>query len=216
MYAATNNNRRLTFTVSGMLWNRSLVMRDVETGTLWSHILGRAMDGELTGVELEVIPSVLTTWKSWKTDHPDSSVLALNRTSKEYLGEFQKQTQRFVLGLVLRGRAMAYRFDVLQAKRVVNDVFERQPLVVTFDPDSTAAMIYKSVSGKYTLEFVALPGIRMKDRQTGSVWDSRRGLCLDGALKGTQLQALPAVISYGRVWKEFHPQSRGYSKTESK
>ena len=30
-----------------MLWNRSLVMYDVETRSHWSHILGEAMQGEL-------------------------------------------------------------------------------------------------------------------------------------------------------------------------
>ena len=45
MYAAEVGKQKLTFGVSGMLWNRSLVMYDKETGTLWSHILGEAMQG---------------------------------------------------------------------------------------------------------------------------------------------------------------------------
>ena len=49
MYARTVEERELTLQVSGMLWQRSLVMRDLETGTLWSHLMGKAMEGELKG-----------------------------------------------------------------------------------------------------------------------------------------------------------------------
>ena len=37
----------LTLVVSGMLWNRNLVMLDLETESLWSHILGEAKAGVL-------------------------------------------------------------------------------------------------------------------------------------------------------------------------
>ena len=40
MYAREAKGQTLTFQVSGMLWKRSLVMRDIETGSLWSHLLG--------------------------------------------------------------------------------------------------------------------------------------------------------------------------------
>ena len=47
MYARKTKERTLTFGVSGMLWNRSLVMYDRETKSLWSHMLGEAMQGRL-------------------------------------------------------------------------------------------------------------------------------------------------------------------------
>ena len=53
MYATKVEDKRLTFFVSGMLWQRSLVMQDKETGSLWSHILGEAMRGSLKGTSLE-------------------------------------------------------------------------------------------------------------------------------------------------------------------
>jgi hypothetical protein len=42
-----------------MLWNRSLEMRNVETGSLWSHILGEAMQGDLKGTTLQPLPTEL-------------------------------------------------------------------------------------------------------------------------------------------------------------
>ena len=47
MYVRQVNDLTLTFRVSGKLWNRSLIMSDVETRTEWSHLLGRAMAGKL-------------------------------------------------------------------------------------------------------------------------------------------------------------------------
>ena len=55
VYASEVGGKKLTFQVSGKLWNRSLVMRDLETGSLWSHILGECMEGELMGKKLELI-----------------------------------------------------------------------------------------------------------------------------------------------------------------
>ena len=42
-------DRKLTLCVSGKLWNRSLIMMDKETDSLWSHLLGEAMAGPLEG-----------------------------------------------------------------------------------------------------------------------------------------------------------------------
>ena len=61
-----------------MLWESSLVMVDSETKTLWSHILGEAMQGPLQGETLEVIPSVMTEWKNWISKYPESTVMFMS------------------------------------------------------------------------------------------------------------------------------------------
>lgn len=50
-------------------------MMDEETGTLWSHVTGEAMDGELAGNYLEDLPVVQTTWSWWKEKFPETLVL---------------------------------------------------------------------------------------------------------------------------------------------
>ena len=69
-------------------------MYDRETDSLWSHLLGEAMKGPLKGSELKQIPSVMTDWKTWRTQHPESTVLWLSRTSHEYRREFYQQPER--------------------------------------------------------------------------------------------------------------------------
>lgn len=75
VYARRVGDRTLTFIVSGRLWRDSLIMMDRETETLWSHVTGEAIRGELKGTRLERVPVAYTTWKKWKAKHPDTRVL---------------------------------------------------------------------------------------------------------------------------------------------
>jgi hypothetical protein len=81
VYARTLNERTLTLIVSGKLWRNSLIMQDVETGTLWSHVTGEALEGPATGQRLEALPSVQTTWEKWLRAHPGTEVLAKDRAT---------------------------------------------------------------------------------------------------------------------------------------
>jgi hypothetical protein len=70
------DDKTLTFIVSGKLWRNSMIMQDRETGTLWSHVTGEALHGELTGRHLKILPSTQSSWIKWKSKHPETLVLA--------------------------------------------------------------------------------------------------------------------------------------------
>ncbi len=82
MHAREGKGRTLTLLVSGKLWRNSLVMQDLETETLWSHITGEALEGELAGSRLEILPSIQTTWAEWKASHPGAQVLVKSEEVK--------------------------------------------------------------------------------------------------------------------------------------
>lgn len=63
------------FGVSGLLWNSDLVMYDAQTRSLWSQIAATAIRGPATGNRLSLVPASLTTWATWREDHPDTRVL---------------------------------------------------------------------------------------------------------------------------------------------
>ncbi len=215
VYASKVKGRKLTFQVSGMLWNRSLVMRDLETGSLWSHILGECMDGELKGTQLEILPAVMTTWKDWRKRHPQTTVLALRRTAKAYERSFYRDPARFVFGTVVDGHAKAYPFDALTRRPVVDDVIAESPVLVVFDSESTSAVLYsREISGadeKTRVLSFAVEGDRLRDRETKSEWDRTTGRATSGRLRGAQLRMLPALVSYRRAWKRFHPSSEYFA-----
>ncbi|WP_442488273.1 DUF3179 domain-containing protein [Halomonas litopenaei] len=62
--------------VSGRLLNSNLVMYDRATDSEWPQLLGMAISGPLEGHGLEPRRLVWTSWKAWKTRHPESQVLS--------------------------------------------------------------------------------------------------------------------------------------------
>lgn len=76
VYDPVIDGKRLRFGVSGLLYQRNLVLYDAETGSLWSQLLSEAVTGPLAGTKLEILPAVNTTWGAWKTAHPDTLVLS--------------------------------------------------------------------------------------------------------------------------------------------
>lgn len=191
-----------------MLWNRSLVMMDQETESLWSHILGRAMQGDLEGTELESLPSVMTTWGAWKRDHPETTVLNLSRTKDRFTRKFYEDLSEFVYGWMLGRQVYHCAFEVLQAHPVLNLDFDGWPVLVTYDQESTAVqMLNRQVEGR-KLRFEAEGKHRMRDRETNSVWNRNTGVALEGPLRGRRLAHEIGLMSYKRAWDVFHPDSR--------
>ena len=56
------NGKRYHFQLFG-LYDAVMVMSDVETGSIWSHLGGGALDGPMQGAQLELIPLIQTTWQ---------------------------------------------------------------------------------------------------------------------------------------------------------
>lgn len=188
-------------------------MKDLETGTLWSHILGEAMDGELKGVKLEMLPSAMTSWEDWRSEHPQTTVLSLSRTADRFVPEFQKNPGKFVLGVGGIGEKVAFAFEDLAKQKVINDALGSSLLVATFDPETTEAHCFERVLDGRALVFESGEDARrMRDRLTRSVWHCESGVCLSGVLKGRQLREIPSMVSFRRAWFGFHPESREFGK----
>lgn len=191
-----------------MLWQRSLIMEDDETGTEWSHLMGKAMAGELKGTTLEVIPSVITDWKNWQARHPKTSVLDLPRTVDRFVREVQQKTpEKFVLGVAKLGQAKAYTFATLKKKQVIQDEFEGDPIVVAYLPEAATAMaFYRRTTKGGALNFEPkVTKQTLTDKETGSQWDALSGQCLSGPLKGEALELAPGIPSFRKAWEKFYP-----------
>ena len=206
MYDRKVGKQTLTLTVSGMLWNRSLVMRDQETGSLWSHLLGRAMRGSLQGKSLDRLPGLMTDWKTWRTLHPHTTVLNMKRTAQKFRRQIYKDPQRFVVGYVDGDDARAWAFDQLHKFPVINDQLGTRKLLIAFDVNSGTTFLYqRSVDGQMlTMRKVA---DQLHDQETGSVWNIQTGRAISGPLQGRRLKTLAAIVSFRKAWTVFHPQT---------
>jgi hypothetical protein len=76
--------RELSFGVSGQLLQNTLVMHDRQTESLWSQLYGGAVSGPLAGSALELFPSVVTEWESWRSQQPDGRVLSKRQTCETF------------------------------------------------------------------------------------------------------------------------------------
>ena len=196
----------LTFVVSGKLWQRSLVMMDRETKSLWSHLLGKCMQGELKGAQLEMLPGSLTDWATWKSKHPESTVMILQRVTDQFTREMYRNLNQFVAGMAQGPASKAWSFHQLNQNRLLNDTFADKPIVILFEAKSATPFAYGRKVGELTLTFETKQGTTI-DRETGSQWDLRSGVATAGKLKGEKLTPLVIISSFKKAWDSFHPKS---------
>lgn len=76
------------------LYNGVFTMVDDETGSVWSHLDGRAIAGPLRGAELRLLPLQTTTWGAWLDEHPTSTTPDLAATGLAWLLGYEQRTGR--------------------------------------------------------------------------------------------------------------------------
>lgn len=187
-----------------MLLHQSLVMIDEETLSLWSHILGESTDGPLEGSELELIPSVLTDWESWLQSHPETTVCMMSRTAEHHRRLNGPLSEQLCIGLSEDDQTRCWTFPLMARRRVINDKIGDRPVLVVFDNEHGAALLFDRRFKRQLLTFEEQDGA-LVDRETGSEWDRMLGVAVSGEMEGNRLQQLPGIVSYLERWQGFHP-----------
>ena len=185
-------------------------MRDVETNSLWSHLLGKAMRGEFKGTELKILPGVMTTWSEWCLRHPRTTLLGMSRTTRSYREAVWKKSRRFVYGVHLgAGRpSPAVSLKRLQQESVFNFESAGHVVLITAGEKGVRARAFnRKLKGEILVFSASGKGV-MTDDRTSSRWDVVTGECLGGKLKGTVLSVLPGTISFRTAWEAFFPEGR--------
>ncbi len=179
---------------------------DHETQSIWSQPWGRAIRGTYKGVELFLLPSQVTSWESWRTEHPDT--LAMINDMQRLGSRRQTFSPDFVIGLLLAGEAKAYYFRDAAMQGVINDRLGPAPIVVWAQEDNFHAYIRQV--GERTLTF-SLDGEALVDDETGSIWDIARGRAVEGPLSGEVLQPVPGSTAFDWAWEDFYPDTTFYT-----
>ncbi len=200
-------------------------MQDRETGSLWSHITGEALEGEMNGRRLEILPSVQTTWARWFEQHPNTKVLRkeIDIRSSQYESYFKDPSRIGILrsrwlkermpgkskvyGISRRPHALAITDEKLNSVMLLNVRVGSAPLVV-FKSDDGGVRAYLSKIGSKILHFYRSEKTqRIKDKETGSLWDLNKGICLDGSFKGTVLSEEVVRLAFWFAWSVFYPNT---------
>lgn len=186
-FSARAGERQTEFGVSGLLYNSDVLLYDRRTESLWSQIMAQAVSGPLAGTRLEHLAASHTTWRDWRSRHPDTLVLSTETgyrrdySRSPYAGYADSERVWFpvtnrdpryhpkeqVIGLTLDGQAKAYPFtELAQRNAPFRDQFAGRGLTVEFDAAN----------------------------RTGRVLDANH-------------EEIPTVIAFWFAWAAFHPDT---------
>lgn len=221
MYRREVDGKVYDFDHTGYVYKGSFVMFDKQTGSEWIHVTAECVMGPLKGKSLDFVPAQVITWQKWKALHPDTTVFSSRNRWKAKSRDrkaFSRTSSRKQLGLnvVVDYASKLYPYSKLEPQRVINDVFQKTPLAAVFVPqaDCAVAWIRKVDDRTLTFEPASRDGqpLRLKDKETGSLWDPLRGKCVKGALRGKQLEPLVAIAIYVGRYRAFYPDGEVFGE----
>ncbi|MBD3164640.1 DUF3179 domain-containing protein [Candidatus Woesearchaeota archaeon] len=156
-FERTIGGEEVEFGTSGKLYNSNLVMYDRKTDSYWTQIGGRAIVGELAGMELANIPISTVKWGNWKQSHPDSKVLSRdtghirNYGADPYGNYYNTDDVLFplenededntahpkviVFGIEINNQSKAYPEAELNRLRTIEDILGGAPITLKKDSD---------------------------------------------------------------------------------
>jgi hypothetical protein len=225
----------LTLAASGRYREGDQLLVDQPTGTLWSQLTGLPVEGPLagSGIQLQRLPVVLTIWRSWFEEHPETRALSLETgAGREYeiggrpgddpvLPVSRRSPAlpetAWVYGLVLDGAAKAYPVDRVAREGVVDDELAGHPIVVVGEPGADSrhrtVRAYERGDRVFTPSGHSFLGASFVNDQDGHPWKIG-----DEALTmpdGKRLRRLPGDLVYWRGWFAAHPQAPLYGETRA-
>jgi hypothetical protein len=213
-----------------MLYRDALVMYDRETGSLWSHVDGRAIKGPLAGQVLRPVPSMHATWREWKTLYPESLVLKKQGERESSYEDYNRDPSRIgIFGRRLKDsalppkeRILGVRYNDAATAFVLKDVREAgivqaqvggMPIVLaSLAPNLPVVAFERRISGR-VLTFGRTEGsTELEDADTRSRWRISDGVAVDGPLKGERLLRVTTYPAFWFGWQGFFPRSDIWKK----
>ena len=238
MYSRELDGKTYTFGVSGKLLRDALLMYDHQTQTLWSHITGEAVQGELKGKQLKMLAGTpRIKWQDWKRNQPLTKVLSVAsdfRRPERHIQDIRADNyaryhassdagisgtqytdnrlmnKELVVGVRVNGSYRAYPFRAFKRRSIINDEVDDVPVLAFHDLESNATAVFlRNVDGQ-TLRFKPAQGYFVKDTTTATTWNLITGMATEGKLKGHTLERLPAMNIYWFAWARYHPETTVY------
>ena len=211
------NGQTLTFGNQGALFKNAMTWWDHGSRSIWSQPWGTAIAGPMEGAALKLLPASVVPWGTWLAEHPQTTVMMDDLHRAGRFTPVVRGKDDFVIGVALQDSATAYPYGLASERRVINDRLGEHPIVVFVNPQTRDIKIYlrkvgtKDSAGASPLELeFENDGGQIVDAQTGSAWDTMRGVATQGPLKGTPLQQIPYVTSFDWAWRDFFPHSSFY------
>jgi len=219
----------VVFGSSGLLYRSNKLMFDRRTNSLWNQFSGEPVVGHLanSGLKLKVRPVAITTWESWREQHPHTAVLSLETgysrnydsgvayrdyfSSPELMfpaalpNETQVSRKDYIFGLRTLAASKAWPLQVFEEKAVLNDQVGALSVVLIGDAATRTVRAYQREAEEAFSQSVT--GEIFTD--TGA-WNVNENFLVsaDGRHKRARL---PGHIAYWFAWDNFlGPKSELY------
>lgn len=230
----TDDADKASFLVSDtQVMGNTLLMRDVETRSVWSQIVAMSISGPRRDACLEIERNtVATSWEAWNRLHPDTFVLT-NQAGKQlgidpsfyetnpyedywaglveppsriFREDDRLPRQTIVLGVHGDGGRAAVIMDGSVGTTTVGN----SPVVLFRDPETEMLFAFENnLEGK--VRSFAAAGLdgngfpRFRDTE-GTVW-TLEGIAVNGPKAGKRLAQMPTMRVYWFVWASFFPDT---------
>jgi hypothetical protein len=174
-------------------------MYDRQTGSQWPQLLGQAISGPLNGTRLDTVPLVWTTWKQWRTAHPDTAVLstdigALRSYGSDSYGSYESYPDRG--GYYAEGRPI---FPVLAS----SDRFADKDVVIGVRVGKERLVIRKDLVRTHRTVRAEVGGTRVEVR-----WDDRLGTARVVQQVGERWEPADFLDAMWFAWYAFYPNAQ--------
>jgi hypothetical protein len=201
------------FGSSGLLYRSNKLMYDRQTDTLWNQFTGRPVVGALagSGIRLRIVPVAITSWKSWRTQHPNTKVLSIDtghardyRPGAAYGTYFASpdlmfpaatkdgrlKPKDYVFGIRAVGGAKAWPVEAFRTGRVINDRVGTLDVVLIGNAETRTVRAYQRAGRTFASSD---SGDALTDGST--LWQIG-----EEALLGPKGQRLPRVAGHVAYW----------------
>jgi len=162
------------FTNSGKLWDSNIVLIDNKTRSEWSQIKAEAIVGPQSGEILEMLPTSMTTFGQWKTEHLDGEILenpkdslydytrdpnqAYYESDVLYFPTLKEDTRlsakATILGVKIGDSAKAYPIEAIEEKDSISDSINGTKITISHASDGVIHVA--TSSNNETTEFPAM------------------------------------------------------------
>ena len=214
-------------------------MYDHQTRSLWSHITGEAIRGQLKGKRLKPLVSTpQIAWKTWQQNYPRTQVLSVptkagtrESLSQDVYADYHASQHPGVSGMEYTDDRLPNKALVIGAKvpakdgaiqfrayplthfrdtPVINDTLGGVPLLIFHDKTSFATAVFtRNVAGD--VRTFSGQGKHFAADNTGTRWNLITGEATLVKEKGTRLERLPAVNIYWFAWARYYPKTSIYA-----
>ena len=228
------DGKETTFGVSGLLYNTNLIPYDRETGSNWSQMKLKGVNGKNINKDVEIFPVIETSWGFMKQLYPNSLVVSNSTgiySTDQYAfypyGDYRTNNSRLIFsvsnddsrlprkerihGLIENEVTQVFRFssfpDILNVYNT--NSIGKDIVVAGSQQNNFIVSFYRILEGETkVLEFTPVnnqfPKI-LKD-QEGNIWNVF-GEAVDGPRKGSRLTATRSYNAFWFAWGTFWPNA---------